>query len=521
MALTDYDPRQSANRAMSKARDSFRRFSDGFTPGQKAVTLAAIVGFVAVVAIFASVSGTPTYSPLFTNLTAQDAAAITAKLGASGVPYQLSDGGAAILVPAPDVNKERLAMAAAGLPSSGSGAGLSLLDKEGITTSNFTQQADYQRAIQDEIETTIDSIQGIEGTKVEIVLPSASAFALGNAQTPSASVLVDLSPGASLTSGEVQAIMHLTASAVPNLTPANVTVVDSAGTLLSATTAGAQATMSAANGYDASLEASLTSMLDQILGPGKAEVQVTATLSSATTKTTSHYLELNNAGAPVATPSSSNTTKTTYIGTGAVPGGVLGTNTVATGTGNSNYAKTTIDNSYATGEATTTTSQPPGAVSHLSVSVVVSALPKHTTLASLRAAVAAAAGIQPGRGDTLAVVSMPFSNSQAAQAAKAAKAAAAAKARAALDQLLKIAAVAVAILFALLVIWRRSRARREPAPVAALPEPPPMPLSTTSTAQLPAITVERPPDGTIEANPDEAARVLRSWLTESRESRVS
>jgi flagellar M-ring protein FliF len=517
MSLVDYNPRESANRAASKARQHLHNFVNGFTTGQKAVTLIALVVLIAAIAVFADVSGKASYSPLFTNLSTTDAAAITAKLSSDNVPYQLQDGGTTILVPSSDVDSQRLALAAVDLPTSGSGAGLSLLDKDGITTSTFTEDANYQEAIQDEIESTIDSIAGVQGSQVEIVMPSDTAFALGNNQNPSASVLVDLAPGATLSAGEVQAIMHLTASAVPNLTPSGVTVVDSSGALLSANTSGAAASLSATSSYDAALQSSLDSMLTQVLGPNKAVVNVAATLSSATSSTTSNELQLGANAKPVSTPSSSDVSKTVYDGTGTVPSGILGTNTTTSGSGITKYQKTTTNDSYATGVVTTTTKQPPGSVTRLAVSVVVDKLPRGVSLSSLRTAVAAAAGIDPKRGDTLAVVSIPFSNNLATQGARLAAAQAAAASRARLIEDAKTLAVVLLILAALAVIWRRSRTRRpEMTPVYLQPAP--------ATAEFAPVTAEVPltlPDvasisvaGTVGGNPDEAARVLRSWLQE-------
>src|SRR5580693_1851526 len=103
------------------------RFASGFTRGQKAVTLAAIVGIVLVGVIFMSLSGKPTYSILFANLAPADAGSITTMLASDHVPYQLQDGGATILVPENDVDQERLAAAQAGLTTTGSNtSGLSI-----------------------------------------------------------------------------------------------------------------------------------------------------------------------------------------------------------------------------------------------------------------------------------------------------------------------------------------------------------------------------------------------------------
>ena len=160
-----------------------------------AAAIAVVVGAVA----FMSFSDKPTFMPLFTNLQASDAANVTTKLTSDKVPYQLSDNGSTILVPANDVDQERLSLAQAGLPAT-STVGLSLLDKEGVTTSNMTQQADYLQALQGELEQTIDSIQNVSSSQVNIALPANQDFALSNNSPTGASVLVTMRDGQSLRS---------------------------------------------------------------------------------------------------------------------------------------------------------------------------------------------------------------------------------------------------------------------------------------------------------------------------------
>lgn len=523
MSLVGYDPKQGASRAASKAQEGWRRFWSGFTTGQKAVTIVAVLVLLLGVVVFASFSSTPNYQPLFTGLQAKDAAAITTKLNSAGVPYRLASGGSTVEVPASDVNAQRMAMAAANLPQAGTGAGLSLLSTTGITTSQLTQQADYQRAVQDELSTTIDSIRGVSGSRVAIVLPSQSAFALGNAQHPSASVMVDLSPGASLSSGQVAAISHLVASAVPDLSSSGVTVVDGNGTLLTGPGAqtGTAATLTSEQSYDVALESSITSMLDRVVGQGNAEVRVVATLSSANTNTVTHAIQVTpKTGKVLQAPTSVSNTKQTFSGTGVIPGGVLGTNTVTAAGGKSTYAKSTSTSKYETGVVDTTTTQPPGQVALLSVSAVVNGLPKGVTLASLRSAVAAAAGIVPARGDTLSVVSVPFSTAASKSALAAAHAAAAAKARAQLVGIAKDVAVVAAIAIALLVLWRKSKRKAIDVPTTLQPAVLSGPVQTaqldavTTTATLPAVAPDSVED--LATRPDVVSRILSAWLAEGK-----
>src|SRR5579875_794223 len=92
-----------ANEQIDRLRAGAKRFASGFTPGQKAVTIAAVAAVVIGAIAFLSLSGKPTYAPLFTNLQPSDAAAVTAKLQSDNVPFQLADGGSTVMVPANDV----------------------------------------------------------------------------------------------------------------------------------------------------------------------------------------------------------------------------------------------------------------------------------------------------------------------------------------------------------------------------------------------------------------------------------
>src|SRR3712207_9360933 len=116
---------------------------------------------------------------------------------------------------------------------SGSDTGYALLDEQGITTSEFQQQVTYQRALQDELARTLESLEGVRTAVVHLALPEEEVFASDEAE-PTASVLLDLAPGTALDSGQGQAVTNLVSSSIEGMDPEQVTVADAAGTVLSA-----------------------------------------------------------------------------------------------------------------------------------------------------------------------------------------------------------------------------------------------------------------------------------------------
>ncbi|MGH9102307.1 MAG: flagellar basal-body MS-ring/collar protein FliF [Acidimicrobiales bacterium] len=497
---------------MTRVRETLQRFSSGFTPGQKAVTLVAVAALGIGGVLFAQLASKPTYAPLFTGLQASDAASITSKLQAAKVPYQLADNGQSILVPQADVYQERLDMAQAGLPASGT-VGLSLLDKEGITTSQFTQQADYQRAIQGELEQTIDAINGVTGSQVDVVMPPTDVFSVSNAAKATASVLVTLKPGVTLSTGQVQGIVHLVASAVPNLAPNDVTVVDQSGNVLAAPgvdgSSGSQQDQTQA--YDQAVAGSLQGMLSQLVGQGKAVVVVHSTLDFDQVSTTSQSLQTNPKGQVVTVPVQNQTSKETYTGNGAPPGGVLGNPAPTVGTSQSgSYNSSTTNSSYAVGKVTKTVKQAPGQVKRMSVAVLLDSSATHLPSSSITRLVSAAAGLVTSRGDSVSVVRAPFSNASAKAAASQAKAAAAARSQAAQMDLIKTFGLLLLAIAAVFLLWRSSRKERRTEvvlpPVTAYPleAPPPRELQGPNRAEE--------VDDLIEEQPEEVAKLLRSWM---------
>src|SRR3954462_8597587 len=261
-----------------------------FTAGQKAVTVAALIALVVGGYFFATWASKPTYSILFNNLSTKDASAIVDSLQKSGAPYELANDGQTVMVPQDQVNELRLSLSGEGLPGD-AGTGYSLLDQQGITTSDFMQHTNYQRALEGELANTIKSIEGVEAATVHLVMPQKDVFA-DNQDQPTASVLVASKANQPLSGQQVQAIVHLVASSVEGLDPTQITVAGADGKILS--TGGGEAVGAGGdNGTEAQTTAfqnrmntSLKTMLDSVVGVGHAVVTTTAGMDYDQTQTT-------------------------------------------------------------------------------------------------------------------------------------------------------------------------------------------------------------------------------------------
>ena len=190
--------------------------------------IAAIVAIIAVVLMW-SMGGK--YKVVFSNFNDKDGGAIVAALEQMNVPYKLADGGSSILVPEDQVYQARLRLAAMGLPRAGN-VGFELLENQKFGVSQFVEQVNYQRALEGELERSIQSISGVDNARVHLAIPKSTVF-IREDQKPTASVLVKLAPGRSLEQRQVSAIVHLVSSSVPNLPTSGVDIVDSSGNLLS------------------------------------------------------------------------------------------------------------------------------------------------------------------------------------------------------------------------------------------------------------------------------------------------
>ncbi len=240
-------------------------------------------GAAAIVALMVGVwfwGQKPEYRVLFANYSDRDGGAIVASLQQMNVPYQVADGGGAIMVPAPQVHEVRLKLASQGLPK-GSGVGFELMENQKLGISQFLEQVNFQRALEGELARTIQALANVQAARVHLAMPKASVF-LREQQKPTASVLLNLHPGRALEAQQVSAIVHLVASSVPELPVANVTVVDQNGNLLSDTNKpkGANQLDPTQLKYVEDMQQSIARRIESIITPIVGEANVRAEVSA-------------------------------------------------------------------------------------------------------------------------------------------------------------------------------------------------------------------------------------------------
>ncbi|MDW2641991.1 flagellar basal-body MS-ring/collar protein FliF [Citrobacter sp. HN-141] len=285
-----------------------------------------VAGAAAVAIIVAMVlwAKTPDYRTLFSNLSDQDGGAIVTQLTQMNVPYRFTEGSGAIEVPADKVHELRLRLAQQGLPKGGA-VGFELLDQEKFGISQFSEQVNYQRALEGELARTIETLGPVKRARVHLAMPKPSLF-VREQKAPSASVTVNLEPGRALDEGQISAVTHLVSSAVAGLPPGNVTLVDQAGHLLTQSNTSSRdlndAQLKYASDVEGRVQRRIESILSPIVGNGNVHAQVTAQLDFANKEQTEEKYSPNGDDSQ-AVLRSRQLNVSEQIGSGA-PGGVPG-----------------------------------------------------------------------------------------------------------------------------------------------------------------------------------------------------
>ncbi|MFZ1624911.1 MAG: flagellar basal-body MS-ring/collar protein FliF [Gammaproteobacteria bacterium] len=250
-------------------------------PGMRQLLI--LVGLAASISIGVTAAfwmSKPGYTVLFSNVSDKEASEIVNALSSAGIPYQLDNNSGAVTVPAEQVHAARLKLAEQGLPKS-SGFGLEIMEGgNSFSTSQFMENARYQHALETELARTISSLQPVQAARVHLAVPKSTVF-LGKKQTPSASVLLQLYGGRSVTDAQVSAIVHLVASSIPELEAGKVTVVDQTGRLLNSPEDSTELGLSTrqldyVHRVEDSYVKRVENLLVPILGAGRVRATVTA-----------------------------------------------------------------------------------------------------------------------------------------------------------------------------------------------------------------------------------------------------
>lgn len=253
-----------------------------------------LIGIAASVALGVAVvmwAQTPNYSLLFGGLSDRDANAVVEALQGSGIPHKVDAGSGGILIPTSKIHEARMKLAAQGLPKSSSMGFEMLQDEQGFGTSQFIEQARYQRALEAELSRSISNISNVRGARVHLALPKESVFARDKKES-SASVVLDVYAGRRLDDGQIAAIAHMVSASVPSLTISGVTIVDQAGRLLTRAGGATEMAISAERfDYTRRVEESFIKRIETILQPivglDDVRAQVTAALDFTSTEQTS------------------------------------------------------------------------------------------------------------------------------------------------------------------------------------------------------------------------------------------
>jgi flagellar M-ring protein FliF len=501
--------------------ERLRLWWQSLSPERKRIAVAmggaGVIGLVLAISLLGRQEAWVT---LYTHLSPDDLTAASVELSRVGVPFRTRSEEGALLVPSEKVAVARMALAQAGLPKTGAFQvkGFELLDQASLTTSDFLQRTNYWRALQGELARSITTLDPIANARVHLNLPQPTVFE-ERRKEPSASVVVALKPGRSLSKEQAQAIVFLVSKAVEGLKPENIVVVDTQGNLVwSKGTSeneltGAGEFLSLRWQAEQQMQHRLQELLDRTLGAGKASVQVSVELATDARKTESE-LYLPAEGGNQGIPATHSETQETYQSQGApVTAGAAGAATNLQLTPplpvtllGGNYTKSERKTEYRVSRRVERIEQLPGAIRRVSVAVLVRGELTPAEQAALRQAIGAAVGLDAARGDTVVVVPVrmerPVSTPRLGRGRP--------------QPTPKIfwgwlAAIPVGLLLSvsLFVAWRRRRRGvpptlpSEPTPPEALPRPE-VP-ETSPLEQLRQVARE---------SPQRIAEVVRSWLAE-------
>lgn len=419
-------------------RNWWSRFSgwlERFTPTQKRNLLIALAAAVLCLVVIVWVVMRPRYVTIMTGLDNKSLGEVQTQLQTLKIPSIIQ--GSSVEVPSADANTARVQLAMAGLPKSGYIGYSSVQNSFGMTQDQFNLQV--LDALQQSLDATIESINGIESAQVHIVMPQQTLFVSQPQSTGKASVFVQLGTGVQLSAAQVAGIQQLVAHSVKGLSSNDVSVVDQNGVTLSTigNTGSAalpgtvpSAELAARQQLDAQMTEELTSGLEQIVGSGNAVVMVHANVTFNQVQTQSHIVQPAQ-GQQQGLPTNTTTDQTTSNSTsGGGAGGIAGQSSTNPGLstyagaggnqGGSSSSETKSSTQYANSYTNQTTTADPVQLNGYTVGVFLNSADKQLTpavISQIRSFVTAAVGNQTGSSanNNISVSTVLFQQQQNAQ----------------------------------------------------------------------------------------------------------
>lgn len=399
-----------------------REFLAGLPPARRASFLGMSVAILAATFGLLVWVQRPQYATLFSKLDANDAGSVVEYLKGAKIPYRIGEDGTTIEVSKASLYEARMALAARGLPQGGS-IGFEIFDKQTLGMTDFVQRLDFQRALQGELARTIMGLSAVEAARVHLALPERSLF-VSEDRKPSASVVLKLRAGRSLTPEQVSGVANLVASSVERLTPSDVTIVDVSGQVLSTdrTASRERGTADAMRTYQNGIEQEyvdrIESLLERALGPGHAVARVTAQLDLAQVERTEETFDPDKS---VVKSEKRNTEKNATAAAGGTPGvaATLSNEQAAAKEDGPSSQREDANVTYEVSKITSRRVEPMGTIRKLSVAVLIDGAQKAGAdgkftprppdeLERYKELVKKAVGFSDERGDQIEVVNAPF-----------------------------------------------------------------------------------------------------------------
>jgi len=367
---------------------------------------------------------TPNLAPLYTGLTLEDSSAIISELQTLNTPYELRGEGDTILVPRDQITTLRMTLAGSGLPQRGQ-VGYEIFDQQStLGATSFVQNINNVRALEGELARTITSLTRIKTARVHLVLPERELFRRER-KDPTASIV--LSVRGELSSGEIRAIQHMVAAAIEGMTPSHVSIVDDQGNLLASGTgdeAGGALSGEATErtlSYENLMRTRVEDMLANVVGAGRARVEVSADIDFNRSTTTQETFDPNSQVVRSSQLRESENVSAGANGQVTVANELPGASANADAAGTEKGTTSEEVTNYEISKTTQTAVTEPGQIKRLSVAVVVDGTytddgagnmtyaPRSADeITQILTLVRSAVGYSDTRGDTVEVVNMQF-----------------------------------------------------------------------------------------------------------------